>query len=344
MTDLSEKILQEYQVRKSKKQKDAFIALLQEHYPDLIVEQSGFIKSRNLILGDVSTANTVFSAHYDTSAKLPIPNFIAPKNVLVSLLYSLLLLLPMMLVLFLLNFPLNLLLPHDFWVHYVVTLITAGLLMSLMIAGPSNKHNANDNTSGVITLLEIYSRLTDEQKAQTAFVFFDNEEIGLLGSSQFKKKHEKEMEDKLLINFDCVADGDYFLLAVTKDADSLSFHGRKHLLHFLLFIVFFFDLSMGQLVWVQYHSAGFAVDIGDTTFIFLFQSISQSADCGNPHRTGQNCCVGIGRTIFGNEAQNLGFVQLDGFRGCQIIGSQDHRLFRIDTALHNTHQIVQNPL
>ena len=224
MTELSQKILKEYQVRKSKKQKDAFIALLQEHYPDLIVEQSGFIKSRNLILGDVSTANTVFSAHYDTSAKLPIPNFIAPKNVLISLLYSLLLLLPMMLVLFLLNFPLNLLLPHDFWVHYVVTLITAGLLMSLMIAGPANKHNANDNTSGVITLLEIYSRLTDEQKAQTAFVFFDNEEIGLLGSSQFKKKHEKEMEDKLLINFDCVADGDYFLLAVTKDAEKI--HGE----------------------------------------------------------------------------------------------------------------------
>ena len=219
MTELSAKILQEYQVRKSKKQKDAFISLMKEHYPELTLEESGLIKSRNLILGDLSTAKTIFSAHYDTSARLPIPNFIAPKNVLISLLYSLLLLLPMMVALFILNFPLSLLFPNNFLAHYIFTLAAATIFMGLMIAGPANKHNANDNTSGVVTLLEIYDRLTEQQRAQAAFVFFDNEEIGLLGSSQFKKKHEKEMEEKLLINFDCVADGDYFLLAVTKDAE-----------------------------------------------------------------------------------------------------------------------------
>jgi len=219
MTELSARILRDHQVRKSKKQKDTFIDLLTEHYPELTLEESGFIKSRNIILGDVSTAKTVFSAHYDTSARLPIPNFIAPKNVLISLLYSLLLLLPMMVVLFLLNFPLSLLFPNNFWAHYIFTLAVATVLMGLMIAGPANKHNANDNTSGVVTLLEIYERLTEQQRAQAAFVFFDNEEIGLLGSSQFKKKHEKEMENKLLINFDCVADGDHFLLAITKDGE-----------------------------------------------------------------------------------------------------------------------------
>ena len=87
-----------------------------------------------------------------------------------------------------------------------------------MVAGPANKRNANDNTSGVILLLEILSQLTEEQRAQTAIVFFDNEEIGLLGSAQFKKRYWKEMETKLLINFDCVSDGDYFLIAETKAA------------------------------------------------------------------------------------------------------------------------------
>lgn len=217
MTELSDKILREFQVRKSRKQKDAFIALLKEHFPDLTVESSGFIKSNNLILGDIQSAKTIFTAHYDTCAKLPIPNFIAPKNVPISLLYSFLLLLPMIVALFVLNFPLSLI-TTNFWVHYAYTLVLATLFMGIMIAGPANKHNANDNTSGVIMLLEIYSRLTEEQKANTAFVFFDNEEIGLLGSSQFKKKYTKEMENKFLINFDCVADGDHILIAASKNA------------------------------------------------------------------------------------------------------------------------------
>ena len=225
MTELSQKILRDYQVRKGKKKKDAFIALLQEKYPELTIEQSGVMKSRNLILGNIGTAKTVFSAHYDTCAWLPLPNFIAPQNVVISLLYSLLLLLPMMVILFALNYPMNLYLPNAMWAHPLLTWLFAACLMGLMIAGPANKHNANDNTSGVITLIEIYERLTAEQRAQTAFVFFDNEEIGLIGSSQFKKKHEKEMKDKLLINFDCVADGDHFLLAVSKDAEKL--YGSK---------------------------------------------------------------------------------------------------------------------
>lgn len=222
MTELSKKILSDYQVRKSRKQKDAFIALLREEYPDLKAESSGLIKSHNLILGDIASAKTVFTAHYDTCARLPIPNFIAPKNVPVSLLYSLILLLPMIVILFILNFPISLI-TTNFWVHYMCTLVAAACLMGVMIAGPANKHNTNDNTSGIIMLIEIYSRLTDAQKSNTAFVFFDNEEIGLLGSSQFKKHYAKEMESRLLINFDCVADGDHILIAVSKNA--LDAHG-----------------------------------------------------------------------------------------------------------------------
>ena len=86
------------------------------------------------------------------------------------------------------------------------------------MAGPANKHTANDNTSGVITLCEIYSKLTEEQKQKVAIVFFDFEELGLIGSSLFKKEYKKAMEKKLLVNFDCVSDGDNILLAVSKSA------------------------------------------------------------------------------------------------------------------------------
>ena len=42
--------------------------------------------------------------------------------------------------------------------------------------------------------------------------------LGLVGSSLFKKEYKKAMENKLLINFDCVSDGDNILFSVSKTA------------------------------------------------------------------------------------------------------------------------------
>ena len=91
-------------------------------------------------------------------------------------------------------------------------------LLALLVFGPANKHTANDNTSGVITLCELMERLPDELKEKAAFVFFDHEETGLFGSQYFRKKNQKKMQTKLLINFDCVSDGDYIMFATTKQA------------------------------------------------------------------------------------------------------------------------------
>ena len=87
-----------------------------------------------------------------------------------------------------------------------------------MIAGPANKHTVNDNTSGTITLIELMNAMTDEERAQSCFVFFDNEEKGLFGSAFFQKQHKEVMADKLLINFDCVSDGDYLMMIANKKA------------------------------------------------------------------------------------------------------------------------------
>lgn len=217
MTALSQKILEEYQIRKTRKQKDAFIQLLQKHFPELTIEQSAFVKSRNLIVGDPDKAQLLLSAHYDTCAQLPFPNFITPKNPLFSILYSLLIILPMTGILFLFNFLLNLL-TADFWIHYCLTLAAYFGLFWLLLAGPANRNNANDNTSGVIVLCELLERLTPAQRSKVAFIFFDNEESGLLGSSFFRSKHKELAKSKLLINFDCVADGEHLLFALTKTA------------------------------------------------------------------------------------------------------------------------------
>ena len=78
LTELSRKILEDYQVRKTKKQKQAFIELLQTYIPGLQVQKMGIPKSQNLVIGDPKTAKVLLSAHYDTCAQLPFPNFITP--------------------------------------------------------------------------------------------------------------------------------------------------------------------------------------------------------------------------------------------------------------------------
>ena len=217
MTDLSKEILEKYQVRKSKKQKTAFIELMRAHFPNLKVEEDAIGYSRNIVIGNPDTAKMIFTAHYDTCAVMPIPNFIMPKNMLISFLYAFVLVIPMLLignaVGSLTEFVLK-----DPGMGALFNLLTYWLILVLMIFGPANKHTVNDNTSGVITLIELMNAMTDEQRAQSCFVFFDNEEKGLLGSSAFAKEHKAVMKDKLLINFDCVSDGDYLMLILNKRA------------------------------------------------------------------------------------------------------------------------------
>ncbi len=217
MTDLSATILEKYQIRKSKKQKQSFIDLLKTHFPELQVQEGGFPKSRNLILGDINSAEVVLTAHYDTCAWLPFPNLITPKNIFIYLLYSIAIIIPIAALGFGVNIIIDLIF-KDFLINYIVSLVFYFLVIYMMLAGPANKHTANDNTSGVITLCEIYQAMSSQQKAHTAIVFFDNEELGLVGSSFFRSIYKNQMKDKLLINYDCVSDGDHILIGISKKA------------------------------------------------------------------------------------------------------------------------------
>lgn len=214
MTELSKLILDKYQVRKTKKQKKAFIDLMQENFPELKFENCSF--GTNLILGDVYNAKYLFSAHFDTQPVLPFPNFLTPKNIFLYLLYQILILVPVFLL-----YPILYILTDSQEIAYLVTYIGLIVFLIMLMFGKANKHTANDNTSGIITLIEIYSSLSDEEKQKCAFIFFDNEELGLLGSGTFRKTHKELIKDKLLMNFDCVSDGDFLMFVQNKNAISL---------------------------------------------------------------------------------------------------------------------------
>ena len=219
MTPLSEKILASWQVRKTKKQKTAFIEFMQSQIPGLQVEQGGFGNNRNLVIGDVKSADVILGAHYDTCARLPFPNFLPPKNILLYIGYSLLICIPFGLAAGVVNGLLHLV-TDNVWIHYWGTYFTVfGLMFGVMMGGKPNPNTVNDNTSGVITLCEIWAAMTEEQRAKTAFVFFDNEENGLLGSAFFRKLHKKDgLKNKLMINYDCVSDGEHMLFVLNKPA------------------------------------------------------------------------------------------------------------------------------
>lgn len=219
MTPLSEKIFADWQVRKTKKQKTAFIQFMQSQIPELKVEKGGFGGNRNLVLGDVSSAKVIFGAHYDTCARMFFPNFLPPKNILLYIGYSLLICLPFFFIAPVFGMLMGMLTDNFLLIWLGTFLPTMALLLLVFTGGKPNPNTANDNTSGVITLCELMAAMTAEERAQVAFVFFDNEENGLLGSYYFSRLHKKEgLKEKLMLNFDCVSDGDHMLFVQNKAA------------------------------------------------------------------------------------------------------------------------------
>ena len=216
MQELSRLILEKYQVRKTKKQKTEFIELLQKELKDhkITIEQGGLFKSRNIVVGDLENSKIVIGAHYDTQPVLPFPNFLTPKNMFAYILY---------IILFTAVF-----LAIEFIIEYLVIFITDNIELGIlsgfvwiifflgwMFVGKANKHTANDNTSGVVTLIEA---IHNEELKDVCCVFFDHEEIGLFGSKFFYKKHKELLKNKLFFNFDCVGDGDTIMLIMSKTA------------------------------------------------------------------------------------------------------------------------------
>lgn len=218
-----EMIKKEYQVRKSYAEKSKFINLLEDSLKDyglnLKIDKHG--ECRNLIIGDPNNCELLLTAHYDTP-----PNAIFPIISLISSIFALIvsqiiMLAPIIIYwlivpslvsnLLVKNVPLIL-----YLLIYTVALLIPLLYLYQLTYGYANKNNLNDNTSGVVTLLSIINKLDKHQLDKICFVFFDQEELGLIGSANFSKKYPHIKKDTLLINYDCVANGSEYLIVSKK--------------------------------------------------------------------------------------------------------------------------------
>lgn len=214
MIDKPMDVLQRFPIRKSKKQKTAFLKEAIDYFEKTgyrsTVEKGSF-GCRNLVVGDPATAKYLITAHYDTCARLPFPNLLTPCNFLAFLGYQLFTVVYMLVFVFAFAVVTQLLTQNEGATFYV-SYIAFWAFLLLMLVGPANKHNANDNTSGVVTVMEIATALPEQYRCDVCFVLFDLEEAGLIGSASYQNKHKAQTKNQIVLNLDCVGDGDEIVL------------------------------------------------------------------------------------------------------------------------------------
>ena len=222
MNEISCKILDYYQVRKTKKQKEEFrkyiIHELNQYGYCPRIQNKGI--NNNMIIGNMEKAKIFCTAHYDTQAVLPFPNLIVPNNLFGLILSQLAIIICVLILIFLINIVFIKLfvwtgLFNGFELS-IASSISWLIIMIWMLFGKANKHTANDNTSGVVTIIESAIKLPEDFRDEVCFVLFDNEELGLLGSAAFAKEYKKYIKNKLIINFDCVSDANDIFFFPTK--------------------------------------------------------------------------------------------------------------------------------
>ena len=230
MTESTREIFDKYEIRKTKEQKSAFRSYLTDYARSLgyhVRTESKGDNMTNVIVGDPTRAKVVYTAHYDTCAVMPLPNFITPKCLPIYILYQVIL----SLIIYIIPFSVligsgHVLNATDSNTPFLLTYFSGCALLFLasflLLAGPANKHTANDNTSGVTLLIDIMRDMPSELRDNVAYIFFDLEERGTVGSKLYAKRHAELSKKMLVINFDCVADGKNILFVLRKKATDVA--------------------------------------------------------------------------------------------------------------------------
>lgn len=215
MLNMPMDILHQFPVRKTKKQKEDFRNAVQQYGESLGYEcnvERKCLSCQNVLFGDPERAKYLVTAHYDTCAKMLLPNFITPCNMVLYFLYQL----GLIFLLIIVSVASGVAVGFLFGNGTVKWIRIYWILLFLMILGPANKNNANDNSSGVVTLLEIMRTMPENHRNKVCFVLFDLEELGMVGSSFYRSRHRKASNQQIVLNLDCVGDGDHILMFPTK--------------------------------------------------------------------------------------------------------------------------------
>ncbi|MCL2502031.1 MAG: M28 family peptidase, partial [Bacteroidales bacterium] len=194
-----EKIL-EIQRRFFRKEKNQFLHAVEEKLTEYGYEweRKSFgkiVKSVNLET-KCDRPEFIFIAHYDTGAIVPFWLSWLSKLLGVNSIASTAAIVILMLILSKTS---------AYWhvISYLYIIFRVSFLSFLI----PNKKNLDDNTSGVIALLELAKRCKENGINRAKFIFVDNEEWGLFGSRAHAKyfKRERLISPRCkIISIDCV--------------------------------------------------------------------------------------------------------------------------------------------
>ena len=230
MTVTTQEIFEKYEVRKTKEQKASFREYLLSYAKGQgyeAHEEQINKNAANVVVGDPASAEVIYTAHYDTCAVMPFPNLITPKCIPIYLIYQLFVTVAMLIVPILIMAIGSTLVYDKTGSEALRAIPVVGgyalmwVIIILMINGPANKHTANDNTSGITLLIDLMTDMPAEYRSKAAFIFFDLEERGTVGSKKYAQKHRNIAKTRPVINFDCVSDGKNVLFFAKKKAAEL---------------------------------------------------------------------------------------------------------------------------
>lgn len=213
LNSIKKTIVSKYGTRFFPKQKKRFRKFIKEEM-DKLGWNSEMIKG-NIIVGDIEQVEYIFTAHYDTPGKIPgYARFSYKLFGNTSIVFSNLLIILIIILYSTFMVVLGKMFGLDDIIKLIANIPYIVLILGIFIP---NKNNYNDNSSGILTLMNIAHEISDHNinKNKVAFVFFNNEEWGLLGSTAMKKywkKNKTPLKGKKIINFDCVGNGDTILI------------------------------------------------------------------------------------------------------------------------------------
>ena len=211
-------VLRDFPVRKTGRQKERFLEAVQsygEHLGYRTNIESGAKGTRNVVLGDPETARFLITAHYDTPSMLWCPNLTMPCNLVWNALCQILNFIVLMLPAFIVGGGVLYLTEKPLYAALAMLAAVIATIL-LMIFGIPNPRNANDNSSGVITLLEIAASMPQNLRNRVCFVLFDKEQVAMLGSAAHRRKHPTASKIQTVVNLNCVGDGDTIMFFPNK--------------------------------------------------------------------------------------------------------------------------------
>ena len=218
MNEFAERIERDFPVRRKEKEKVDFrtwlVYTLKElgYSPKLESGTSALSAGgnvTNVVVGDIEKAKIVLTAHYDTGVREVLPPLICPTRPATYMLYEALMPLLALAVSFLISFGVTfaLNLPNMTLPLFLLFLIVALFYPKY---GKSERDNLNDNTSGVVALLEVAKALTPRYRGEVCFLFLDGGTQGSKGAKRLIHAHP-ELKKKSVVVLDCVGEGDELL-------------------------------------------------------------------------------------------------------------------------------------